>query len=95
MNDNTILVFEKSVKVENLSITYQVVKNDGILEGNSYTFYDIMIEKISSNSVERNVCVHLTTDIEIAKKICNILCDNFVLPENLFECVEECLELVL
>ncbi|MGN1412253.1 MAG: DUF6514 family protein [Oscillospiraceae bacterium] len=94
MTDVNIIV-EKSIKFEGISLKYQIIKREDVFEGNSYTFYDISVEKNSKGVVEENVCSALTTDINTAKKVLNILCDNIVLPENLFECLEECLELVL
>lgn len=89
------IVIEKNINVEGISVKYQIIKREDVFEGNSYTFYDVLVEKTSNGLVEENICSALTTDINVAEKVCNILCDNMVLPENLFECLEECLELVL
>lgn len=89
------LIFEKSIEVEELFVKYQVIQRDDVFEETSYTFYDIAVEKISQGKTESCVCSSLTTNRDTAEKICNLICENIVLPETLFESLEECLEVVL
>jgi 23S rRNA maturation-related 3'-5' exoribonuclease YhaM len=94
MNNNNI-VLVKSAEVEGIRVEYKVLQTKRIFEGETHTFYDISVEKASHNALERRVCHSVTTILEVATKLCDLMYENKVLPENLEESLEECLELVI
>lgn len=80
--------------VEELSLKYSLLKKDEVVENQLYTTFDIEVEKISNELVQKEICSSVSSDIEVATSILDILYRNDVLPETLLEVIEECLEIV-
>lgn len=89
-----ISVLQKDKEVDGLSLTYSIFKKDEIIEGDIYTMFDIEVQKSTKTRMEKCTCPSVSSDINTAVDILEILYRNDVLPETLMEVMEECLELV-
>lgn len=88
-----VCVLQKNKMVEELSLKYSLLKNDG--SSDMVSTFDIEVEKVSNGVVQKEVCYSVSSNIEVATSILEVLYRNDVLPETLFEVMEECFELVL
>lgn len=88
-----VCVLQKNKVVEKLSLKYSLLKNDG--SNGMVSTFDIEVEKVSNGVVQKEVCHSVSSNIEVATSILEVLYRNDVLPETLFEVMEECFELVL
>lgn len=89
-----ISVLQKEKQVGDLLLKYTLFKKDETIEGNIVTTFDVEVVKVKDSIVETAICPSISSDLDIATTIVDILYRNDVLPETLLEVIEECLELV-
>lgn len=89
-----ISVLQKEKQVGDLLLKYTLFKKDETIEDNIVTTFDVEVVKVKDSIVETAICPSISSDLDIATTIVDILYRNDVLPETLLEVIEECLELV-
>lgn len=89
-----ISVLQKEKQVGDLLLKYTLFKKDETIEDNIVTTFDAEVVKVKDSIVETAICPSISSDLDIATTIVDILYRNDVLPETLLEVIEECLELV-
>lgn len=89
-----ISALQKEKQVGDLLLKYTLFKKDETIEDNIVTTFDVEVVKVKDSIVETAICPSISSDLDIATTIVDILYRNDVLPETLLEVIEECLELV-
>ncbi|MCD7801232.1 MAG: DUF6514 family protein [Ruminococcus sp.] len=90
----TTNITEMNKIVGDFSLTYYLIKKDEVVEGTICTTFDIEVHKMVDGLVEKEVCSSVSSDIDKATSILDMLYRNDVLPDTLLEVMEECLEIL-
>ncbi len=87
-------ISQKSKSVEDFTLKYALSQRRETIEDTVLTVFDIAVYKTYNNTITNVVCPSVTSNLECACNILDVLYNNDVFPETLLETLEDYLECI-
>lgn len=89
MHNNIVILSEQIQYTDKIHITYQLYARNQIIDSYQQNIYDIGIEKYFKDICTYERVNSITTSLEQAILIFNILVSNSIMPESLLEIMDD------